>query len=483
MSPHEGTPDTSFVHTSRNAARTLLVALVSASLTLGMTEAALAAKPAPTISVQDASVTEVDAGATNTMSFRISASGPKGSISVNYATANGTATAGQDYVATSGTANLPNNGCRCVDVPVTIQGDDLYEGTETFSMNLSNASGGTISRGQAVGTITDNETPPTLSVADETVGEADGTADLEVTLSAASGATVTVAYATADGAAVVGQDYVAKSGTLSFSPGQTSKTVSVTIVSDVYDEADEDFSLNLSSSVNATLTDGTAVVTILDDDEMPAIWIDDVGVTEGDEGTTAATFTVTSQYTPPGGLPVDYAVVDETASAGDDYVAHSGTLVIPFGETTATVSVDVFGDPDYEPNETFSVVLSNPIGAALADDTGTGTILNDDVAPTTLTAKASKRKSSVKAKGVLEVAESGLSVKVTLQRTKGSRWVKVATKTVGVKDVRDRDEDLWTDASFAASFPRPARGSYRFVVKFAGAPGYLACSKTVQFKL
>jgi hypothetical protein len=236
--------------------------------------------------------------------------------------------------------------------------------------------------------------------------------------------------------------------------------------------------------VNATIADGTAVVTILDDDEIPAIWIDDVSVAEGDAGTSQATFTVTSEYTPPGGLPVDFAVVEDgTATDGEDYVAASGTLTIPVGETSVTVSVDVVGDTTYEPDETFSVVLSNPVGAALADDTGEGTILNDDSAPTTLTLKAAKRKTVVKAVGRLEVAEAGLSVEVTLQKKKGSRWVKVATKTVTVKGVGDKDGDGLRDAAYVASFPKPARGSYRFVVKFLGTPDFDPCSKTAKFRL
>jgi hypothetical protein len=485
MSPEGVTPDNSSVRTYRTAAKTLLVALLSVSLPLGLGGTARAARPPTTVSIADASVIELDEGSQNAISFRISASGAKfsGSLTVSYATADGTATAGSDYAAASGTATLPSTGCRCANVPVTILGDGTAETTETFVVNISNPSKGTIADGQAVGTIYDNEGTPGLVALDADVNESDGSVSLGVSLTGPSAQLITVAYATSDVTAAAGQDYTPATGALAFAPGETSKSVLVAVLPDVFDEDDETFQLDLSSAVNASILDGTAVATILDDDEVPALSIDDVEVDEGDAGTTPVTFTVTSEYAPVVDVTVDFAVLDGTAAAGSDYVAGSGTLTIPSDEDSVTVSVDVVGDADHEADETFSVVLSNPVESAIADDTGTGTILNDDMALTALTGKAAKRRSAVKAVGRLELAQAGLTVDVTLQKKKGSRWVALSTKTVTVKGVGDKDADGLTDAGYVASFPRPARGSYRFVVKFLGTNDFLSCSKTVSFKL
>lgn len=135
-----------------------------------------------------------------------------------------------------------------------------------------------------------------------------------------------------------------------------------------------------ASTVN---DDGTADLTPVG---VPSLSIDDVTVDEGDAGTTTATFTVTLSDTPGAGeeVTVDYATADGTATAGDDYVAATGSLTFAEGETTQTIEVTVNGDTDFEPDETFDVVLSNVAGliggeaAVISDATGAGTITNDD---------------------------------------------------------------------------------------------------------
>ena len=147
-----------------------------------------------------------------------------------------------------------------------------------------------------IGTITDDDTPPALSVNNVTVTEGNsGTvnATFNVTLDEPSGQTVNVDYATADGTATAPADYTATSDTLTFAPGQTLEQVSVTVNGDLIDESDETFTLNLSNASNATIADGTGVGTITDDDGQPSLSVNDVTVTEGNSGTTNATFTVT----------------------------------------------------------------------------------------------------------------------------------------------------------------------------------------------
>src|SRR5262249_41687553 len=150
-------------------------------------------------------------------------------VTVDWATADGSATAGSDYTAASGTLTFaPGETSKTFTVAVI--GDTTDEPNETFLVNLSNAANATISDGQGVGTITADDPAPTLTINDVTVTESAGSAVFTVSLSAASGWTVTVSYATQNSTAIAGSDYTATSGTLTFAPGQTSKTVSVPII-------------------------------------------------------------------------------------------------------------------------------------------------------------------------------------------------------------------------------------------------------------
>jgi Bacterial Ig-like domain (group 3)/Calx-beta domain/FG-GAP-like repeat len=141
-----------------------------------------------------------------------------------------------------------------------------YAGTATFEASTGTLSGGQLVRPQ-----------PTLSINDVSLNEGDsGTSTLTftVTLSAASNLTVTANFATADNTANGGVDYQAATGGLTFSPGETTKTVSVTIVGDITNEADETFFVNISDPTNATTSDAQGVGTILNDD-APVLLIDD----------------------------------------------------------------------------------------------------------------------------------------------------------------------------------------------------------------
>ncbi|MBE7554476.1 MAG: DNRLRE domain-containing protein [Anaerolineales bacterium] len=154
-------------------------------------------------------------------------------------------------------------------VTVLVQGDTLDELNETFFVNISGAVNATIADGQGVGTITDDDGTPTLSINDVTVTEGDaGTVNavFTVNLSAASGQTVTVNFATANNTATAPADYTTASGTLTFAPGVTSQPVTVLVQGDTLDEPDETFLVNLSGAANAVISDGQGVGAIVDDD-------------------------------------------------------------------------------------------------------------------------------------------------------------------------------------------------------------------------
>jgi hypothetical protein len=186
---------------------------------------------------------------------------PTGTVTVNYATANGTATDGADYTSTSGTLTFSATETSKT-VTITVLADTLDEHDETVLLNLSSARHGTIGDGQGVGTVTDNDPPPTaqFSASSYTVAEDGVNATITVTLSAASGKTVTVYYATSNGTATAGTDYTTTTGSVVFDPGQTSKTFTVPILDDTTDEWDETVNLTLTGYTYATAGSPTAAV-------------------------------------------------------------------------------------------------------------------------------------------------------------------------------------------------------------------------------
>jgi len=203
-------------------------------------------------------------------------------------------------------------------------------------------------------------------------------------LSAASDAPVSVSYATADGTATVaGGDYQAASGTLTFAPGETSKTLTVLVNGDRVGEPDETFSVHLSNPSSAPFSSTPALGTILNDE--PTISINSASGVEGNTGTTALPFTVTLSAASDAPVSVSYATTDGTATvAGGDYQATSGTLTFAPGETSKTLTVLVNGDRVLEPNtgffynEEFYVNLSQAVGAIIGNYQGVGTILEDE---------------------------------------------------------------------------------------------------------
>ena len=199
---------------------------------------------APTLSINDVAVAEGNAG-TTTLGFTVTLSAVSGqTVTVGYATANGTATmADGDYLAASGTLTFAP-GVTTQPVSVTVNGDVKAEPNETLLVNLTVPTNATILDDQGTGTITNDDGVPTLSINDVAVAEGNaGTTTLgfTVSLSAVSGQTVTVDYATANGTATTADgDYLAASGTLTFAPGVTTRPVNVTVNGDAEGRAGRD---------------------------------------------------------------------------------------------------------------------------------------------------------------------------------------------------------------------------------------------------
>ncbi len=347
----------------------------------------------PGLAIDDVTLEEGDQG-TTLATFAVTLLRPTGAhrgiISVDFATRDGSATAGSDYIAASGTLSF-EPGQELRELTIEVLGDTDVEDDETFFVDLSAPVGAEIVDGQGQATlVNDDRALPTLSIDDITVEEGDeGTrsAIFTVELSRATDPDeppVSLSYETRDGSATTADnDYQPASCTVNLTPGQTRLEVRVQVVGDTRVEDDETFSVVLTEASGATIADGLGEATILnDDEEPPTLTLDDVSIIEGNDGTSSATFTVgLSRATEPdeGMISVDFATRDGSATAADDdYLPASGTVRFEPGQTRAEISVDVVGDTRVEDDETFSVVLSNPIGATLADGRGEATILNDD---------------------------------------------------------------------------------------------------------
>ncbi|WP_049818223.1 putative Ig domain-containing protein [Xanthomonas arboricola] len=305
-----------------------------------------------------------------------------GSVQIDVTTCDGT---GADDIGIGWNGVQPPHGTLVVPNPSGAQGTQIV----TYTHNGDSATSDTFpledGRGDTITvniTITPNQ--PTLLINNVSVNEGNaGTTNATFTVSLSQPAGtggVSFDIATADGTATAGVDYVASSLTGQTIPaGSSSATFTVLVNGDTLSEPNETFFVNVSNVTGASVGDGQGQGTIVNDDALPALSIDDVSVNEGNSGTTTATFTVSLSAASGQTVSVNYITADGTATAGSDYAARSGTLTFAPGVTAQGVAITVNGDTAVEPNETFSVGLSGASNASIARATGTGTIVNDDV--------------------------------------------------------------------------------------------------------
>jgi hypothetical protein len=223
---------------------------------------------------------------------------------------------------------------------------------------------------------------PRLSIESVSVQEGNSgptTAVFTVSLSSPVSRPVSVQFATAPGTATAGVDYLSTSGTVQFEPGTVTQTVTVQINGDTTPEADESFTVNLASAVNATIATSQGMGTIRNDD-VAILRINSISRPEGDGGTSPFTFTVTLASPSEIQVSVRFATADGSATLADnDYQAASGELVFGPGDTQRFVTILVNGDFNVEPDESFSVILSDPVNATILSAVGIGAIQNEDI--------------------------------------------------------------------------------------------------------
>ncbi|MCC6808195.1 MAG: hypothetical protein IT381_12290 [Deltaproteobacteria bacterium] len=294
---------------------------------------------------------------------------------VDHATAAGTATAADFTAIPLTTLGFPA-GTVSRTVFVAIANDALDENNESFNVNLSNAVGAALNVSQAIVTITDDDAPPTVNVANAIVGEAAGSLVLNATLSTASGLPISVSYTTVAGTATAGSDYTTTSAVLNFAAGVVSQPITVPILDLAAVEANETFFIVLSAPTNATIGSGTAQITIVDDDGPESFSIDDVVVAENGG---PAVFTVIRSGANAAVRTVNYASANGTAIAGSDYTAAAPGANVAFAalQITSNIPIAITNDVAIEANELFSVTISGA-GLTFSDAIGAGTIVDND---------------------------------------------------------------------------------------------------------
>ena len=343
-----------------------------------------AAAVLPTLSVGNASATE---GADISFPLTLSAAASAAvTVTCTASIESGDTAVAADLETTTGTASIGIGATSGPCFIETVQ-DTIDEDDETFTVTLSGVSSNAqlAADPTAKGTINDNDDPPTLSVGD--VSAEEGTALIfTVALSAESGKTVTVDYATSvetDDTATSGTDFTAKTSTLTFDPGQEEKVFTVLTTEDAVDENDETFTVTLSSPSNATLstTDATAKGTIEDDDgtSRPTLSVENASATEGSRISFPLTLTAAASAAVTVNCTASFET-DDTATAEDLSPITTGTATIGAGTTSGTCSILSEQDTINEEDETFTVTLSGASSNAqlAADPTAKGTILDDD---------------------------------------------------------------------------------------------------------
>lgn len=324
-------------------------------------------------------------------------------VTLSYATTDlagkkNAASEGEDYTRTEGSLTIAAGTLSAV-IEVPIKGDGRWEGNEIFGLVLSEPQGAGFAKGDTLtvtGTIIDDE--PLLTVQGDTAVEGgegeETTLRFVVTLSEPAAQDVSFKWATQDAAgkknaAEAGSDYEAATGEVTIAAGQLSAVIEVKVLGDASKESDETFNLVLTEADGAGFAKGSssllATGTIVDDE--PLVSIKKGQLEEGGDGETRGmVFEVSLSQPVAQDVTLQWTTQDASgkknaATAGADYEAASGELVIPAGELSAAIEITVLGDGEKEGNEIFNVVLTEPEGAGFAKGeslTATGTIMDDE---------------------------------------------------------------------------------------------------------
>jgi hypothetical protein len=337
----------------------------------------------PVVSVADTMVIEPASG-TTTAFFPVTLSSASAqTVSVDFATADGTAIAGTDYLTTNGTVTFAP-GTTSQMVPVTILADPVKDPTVAFTLSLSAPVGTTLNRAQATGTIIDNSAAARLQFTQSNYSVSEASPQATITVSRTGGTTLpaSATWTASDGTATFGQDYSGPTtGVVSFAAGATTAAFGITINHTTTHDPNKTVILSLSNPAASLLgLQANAVLTIIDADPAGTIQFSAASATVSEGGTVSLKVVRTGGAA--SGVTVQYATADQTAQSGTDYTATNGTLVFDATHQSQTISVPTLENGAPEANRTFTVSLgSTGGGGALgALHTATVTIVEDDAA-------------------------------------------------------------------------------------------------------
>ena len=315
--------------------------------------------------------------------------GTAGPAAVAFSTADGTATAGEDYIAFSGMLTFAfNEMTKTFQVPILA--DNVIEGTETVRLTLSNPTGGLALGPQSTAILSIVESTSVLQFGQlvYTVSESTPMATITVVRSGSLAGVATVRFRTLDGTATTPADYGNRSGMLTFAAGSaTPQTFTIPIVNDDLFEGDQTVNLVLSDPVGAVLGQLSTSTLVITDNDLPGTVAFPSATFAVSESAGTAKITVTRTGGTATGITVQYATEDITATGGAaagggvDYMTTSGTLTFLARETSKTFDVKIFNDAEAEAPETIRLKLSNPGGGAtLGLSEAILTITSDDKA-------------------------------------------------------------------------------------------------------
>ena len=338
---------------------------------------------APSVQFVSTSSSGAESVASVNLAVQLSAASGK-TVAVNYAATGGTAVSPDDYTI-AGTQLTFAPGETSKNIVVTVVDDAVAESNETVIVTLSGPSNATLGTNTTYTyTITDNDMPTVqFQAASSSGSESVTSVSLPVTLGSASSQTVTVQYAVTGGTATGGGvDYTLAAGVLTFTSGQTTQNIPVTVVNDTLNENDETIVVTLSSPVNAVLgTNTTHTFAIQDNDPAPTVQFT---LTSSNGSESVASVNLAANLSAASGktVTVNYAATGGTATSPDDYSISGTSLTFNPGETSKNVPITVVDDTLDEPSETVIVTLSGPTNATLGTNTThTYTILDNEGPP------------------------------------------------------------------------------------------------------
>jgi hypothetical protein len=353
--------------------------------------------------------------------------GSDGAVTVDYTSSDGTAKAGEDYTSVSNTLNWKDGDASDKTITIPIIDDNDFENDETFTLNLSNETGGaglTFPNSTVVTIISEDMPviPGTLQFSEEnySVSEDGKTVAVPVTRINGSDGQISVECLSSDDTATVSEDYIEVSGRLYWDDGDENDKECIAFINeDSIFEGDETFNLELKNAEGNPESPeigkpDTAVVTIIDNDQPGTLQFSKKNYSVDEDGVSIDVI-VNRVGGKDGAITVDCISSDGTATAVNDYIEFSDTL--NWGDQDngdQTCTVQIINEEDFEDDETFNMTLVNPTSGANIGDPSTAvvTIINDDPPP--------KRGILQFSSATYNVGESAGTVEITVTRVNGS---------------------------------------------------------------